>query len=63
MQNNLLFYDTPPLQMAREFLPEMLARDSGHIATVASMGGIFVSAQGDSHNDILVTVALLQRTI
>ncbi|KAF8365896.1 hypothetical protein PRIPAC_83725, partial [Pristionchus pacificus] len=31
--------------MAREFLPEMLARDAGHIATVASMGGIFVSAQ------------------
>ncbi|GMR54126.1 hypothetical protein PMAYCL1PPCAC_24321, partial [Pristionchus mayeri] len=31
--------------MAREFLPEMLDRDSGQIATVASMGGIFVSAQ------------------
>ncbi|GMT28911.1 hypothetical protein PFISCL1PPCAC_20208, partial [Pristionchus fissidentatus] len=31
--------------MAKEFLPEMLARDAGHIVTVASMGGLFVSAQ------------------
>ncbi|GMT01048.1 hypothetical protein PENTCL1PPCAC_23222, partial [Pristionchus entomophagus] len=31
--------------MAREFLPDMLARDLGQIVTIASMGGIIVSAQ------------------
>ncbi|GMS92647.1 hypothetical protein PENTCL1PPCAC_14822, partial [Pristionchus entomophagus] len=31
--------------MAREFLPDLLARDAGHIATIASLGGLFVSAQ------------------
>ncbi|GMR46555.1 hypothetical protein PMAYCL1PPCAC_16750, partial [Pristionchus mayeri] len=31
--------------MDREFLPDMLARDSGHIVTIASLGGLFVSAE------------------
>ncbi|GMR46556.1 hypothetical protein PMAYCL1PPCAC_16751, partial [Pristionchus mayeri] len=30
---------------AREFLPDMLAKDSGHIVTIASLGGLFVSAE------------------